>query len=99
MRDRFFFMPIWVFGLAIICYHLGWPGRIVFVALLVGGIIWLFLAAKKQEVVDWRKAQEEFVKSAAPPANADEIKFWEWVKATLFLPTWMDFTPEVCQHD
>jgi len=99
IKGRVFLLPIWMIGLGIISYRLGWPGTLVFVALLVFGAIRLFKGAKKKEAADWQKLQAEAVNAGARPAPADEGRFWEWVKATLFLPTWLDFTPELCQHN
>jgi hypothetical protein len=99
IRGRLFLMPIWMIGLGIICYKLGWPGTLVFVALLIAVGIWFFRAGKKKEIEDWAKAQEQLIRAPAPPASGTESEFWEWVKATLFLPTWMNFTPELCKHN
>jgi hypothetical protein len=99
LKGRVFLLPIWMIGLGIICYHLGWPGTIAFIVLLVGGGIWFFKGAKKREAADWQKVLETAIQAGTPPAGADEIQFWEWVKATLFLPTWLDCTPELCQHN
>jgi hypothetical protein len=99
IKGRVFFVPIWLLGLGLICFQLGVPGTIAFIALLIAGGVWIFMAAKKKEPVDWQKAQEAIIKSAAPSADTDESAFWAWVKATLFLPVWMNFTPELCQHN
>jgi hypothetical protein len=99
IKGRVFFLPIWLIGLGIICYHLGWPGTVAFIGLLVIGGIGLFKGAKKKEISDWAKAQEEAVRAGMPPASNDEVQFWEWVKRILFLPIWLDYTPDLCQHN
>jgi hypothetical protein len=99
IKARLFFLPIWMIGLGIICFNLGWPGTIGFVALLVVAGIWFFKGAKKKELADWQKVQEEAVKNSPPSGTADENQFWSWVEKTLFLPTWLELTPELCQHN
>jgi hypothetical protein len=99
IRARVFLMPIWMIGLGIIGYHVGWPGIAAFVALLIVGGIFLFRGAKDKEAIEWQKVQEELVKAGAPPAARDEVQFWEWVKQMLFLPIWLGFTPDLCQHN
>jgi len=99
LRGRVFFLPIWTIGLGIICYQLGWPGTVAFIAIAVGGLVWVFISAKKKEVSDWQQAQQEIAKAPAPPAVSTERQFWEWVKSTLFLPVWMDFTLDLCEHN
>ena len=99
IKARVFLMPVWMIGLGIIAYHLGWPGTVAFTALLVAGGIWLFRGAKEKERIAWQKLQEETVKAGAPPASEEEVQFWEWVKQMLFLPIWLNFTADLCQHN
>jgi hypothetical protein len=86
-------------GLGIICYHLGSAGTVAFIVLLGVGAFWLFKGAKKKEAIDWQKAQEAALNAGEPPSSADAVQFWEWVKTMLFLPIWLDFTPEMCQYN
>jgi len=99
IKARVFLLPIWMIGLGIICFNLGWPGTIGFVALLIVAGIRFFKGAKKKELADWQKVQEEAVKNNPPSGTADENQFWTWVEKTLFLPTWLEFTPDLCQHN
>lgn len=99
IKARVFLLPIWMIGLGIICFNLGWPGTVGFGALLIVGGIRFFKGAKKEELADWQKVQEEAAKNGPPSATADENEFWTWVEKTLFLPTWLDLTPELCQHN
>ena len=82
----------WMLGLGLLCYQLGWPGTVLFVALLAGGGVWLFNATRKKELDDWQKLERET--TGAPPATADEEPFWAWVKVTLFLPILLKYTPD-----
>ncbi len=99
VKGRLFLVPIWMLGLGFLCYLMGWQGSIGFVVFLIFAGIWFFKSAKKKEIADWQKAQEAAIRNSAPPASQDEVQFWTWVKATLFLPIWMKFTPDLCQHN
>ena len=99
IKARLFLLPLWITGVAIIAYHLGWPGTLSFLAILVVGGIFLFVKARKKEIADWNKAQLELLKAPVAPVDGTERHFWGWVKDTLFLPIWMKFTPELCQHN
>jgi hypothetical protein len=99
LKARLFFLPVWLIGIAIICFQIGWPGTVLFVVLAIAGMAWMFRAGKKKEVQDWETAQQELAKSTSPRKAASEREFWEWVKARLCLPVWMKFTPQLCDHN
>ena len=99
VSGRLFFIPIWAIGLGIICFHFGWIGTGIFAVVLVAGAVWLFKKAAKKEIADWDKVQLEFIKSPAAPVDGSEAQFWNWIKTMLFLPCWMKFTPELCDHN
>jgi len=99
LKARLFFLPVWLIGIAIICFQIGWPGTILLVVIAIAGVTWMFRAGKKKEVKDWETAQQELMKSTSPPKGATEREFWEWVKARLCLPVWMKFTPQLCAHN
>ena len=100
LKARLFFLPVWLIGIAIICFQIGWPGTILLVVIAIAGVTWMFRAGKKKEVKDWETAQQELLKSTSPPkGGTSEREFWEWVKARLCLPVWMKFTPKLCDHN
>jgi hypothetical protein len=99
VKGRLFLLPIWVLGLGFLCYLMGWQGSVGFVIFLIVAAIWFFKSAKKKEIVDWQKAQEEALRTSVSPVNQNEVQFWTWVKATLFLPCWMKYTPDLSQHN
>jgi len=99
LRARLFFLPVWLIGIGIICFQIGWPGTILLIVITIAGIAWIFRSGKKKEVQDWEAAQRELMKSTAPAPGVSEREFWEWVKARLYLPIWMKFTPQLCEHD
>jgi hypothetical protein len=98
IKGRLFFLPIWLIGLGIFCFTLGWTGSIGFIAMLIAIGIWFFNVGRKKEIAQWDKAQQTLL-TAAPDPYADEAAFWEWISTALFLPMWMNFTPELCRHD
>jgi len=98
-KGRVFFVPIWMVGAGIICFHMGWIGSAVFLLLVILGEIVLFRNGKKKEETDWDKVQLALIKAPAAPIDGTEAQFWAWVKSMLFLPIWMNFTPEVCDHN
>jgi cbb3-type cytochrome oxidase subunit 3 len=99
VSGRIFFVPVWVWGIGIVCYQLGWMGTAGFVVLLIGGAVWMFKSGKKKEEIAWNQAQEQLAKSQSPADAASESDFWTWAKATLFLPFWMDLSPQICEHN
>ena len=99
LKARLFFLPIWLLGVAIVCLQIGWPGTVLLIVVAIAGIAWIFRSGKKKEVEDWEKAQQELMRSTSPPAGASEVEFWVWVKARLYLPIWMKFTPQLCEHN
>jgi len=99
VSGRLFFIPIWMLGIGVMCYQLGWMGTAGFVVFLIGGAVWMFKSMKKKEETAWAQAQEQLIKSQNPADALTEKDFWAWVKAALFLPVWMDFSPELCDHN
>lgn len=98
IRGRVFFLPIWLIGLAIVCFQIGWIGTAIFVAFLVAGFFWLIQIGKKREREHWLKAQEALRKTPTPAASWNEGEFWQWVNTTLTLPS-SKYTPEICDHN
>lgn len=99
LKARLFFLPIWLIGLGIVCLQLGWPGTVLLVVIAAASVAWLFRWGNKKEREDWEKAQQELIASTAPAPGVSEREFWEWVKARLFLPISMKFTPQLCEHN
>lgn len=99
LKARLFFLPVWLIGIGIICLQMGWSGTVLLIVIAAAGIAWIFRSGRKKEREDWEKAQQELVRSTSPPAGATEREFWEWVKARLYLPIWMKFTPQLCDHN
>ncbi|MDB6123095.1 MAG: hypothetical protein JWQ71_2088 [Pedosphaera sp.] len=98
IKGRLFLLPIWLIGIGMVCYHVGTVGMIIFGVIATIGIYLLIKRGRKESAEAWKKAQEELVKNPAPEAGWDEIRFWEWIKATLFLP-FFGQTPEVRAHN
>jgi hypothetical protein len=99
VSGRIFLIPIWVWGVGMVCYQLGWMGTVGFVLFVIAGIVWMSKSGKKKEEAEWVQAQEQLAKSQNPADAATETDFWTWVKATLVLPTWMDLSPQMCEHN
>jgi hypothetical protein len=99
VRGRVFFVPIWLLGVATICFHLGWPGTLVLAFAVAAGAAMLFRKGVKKEHADWDKVQLALIKAPAAPIDGTEAQFWTWVKSMLFLPIWMKLTPDVCDHN
>jgi hypothetical protein len=99
LKARLFFLPIWLIGVVIVCIQIGWPGTVLLIVIAIAGVAWIFRSGRKKEREDWEKAQQELMRSTSPPAGATERELWEWVKARLFLPLSMRFTPQICDHN
>jgi hypothetical protein len=98
LKARVFFLPIWLIGLGVLGYQMGWPGTLGFVALLGVAAVWIQRKTKREEQARWQQLQ--FAAKTNPPAiGSDEPAFWTWVKESLFLPVCADYTPDVCAHD
>ncbi len=96
-RGRLFFMPVWLIGVAMIAYKVGRVGTITFIVVALALMIWHARRSKKQEKARWEKIRAT-PPTPPPPHSPDETAFWQWVDANLFLPTFLDYTPEVCAH-
>jgi hypothetical protein len=99
VRGRIFFVPIWLLGVATLCFQLGWPGTLSLAIGVGAGAVVLFRKGVKKERADWDKVQLALIKAPAAPIDGTEAQFWTWVKAMLFLPIWMKLTPDVCDHN
>jgi hypothetical protein len=95
---RFFFVPIWLWGIAIICIPLGPIGWTILGVIGVGGIIFIIQWGKKKEIMEWEKLQQEVVKAPLPPTDK-ERSFWEWVNTMLYMPVATGILPKHCEHD
>src|SRR3954462_7550013 len=99
ISGRLFLVPIWMLGIGIMCFQIGWIGTLFFAVAVVAGAVVLFRKATRKERADWDKVQLELIKSPAAPIDGTEAQFWSWIKTMLFLPLWMKLTPEVCEHN
>lgn len=99
VRGRLLFIPIWLLGIGIICFQVGWLSTLLFVAAVGIAIVLFFRKAAKKEEAEWNKVQLELIKAPAAPVDGTEAQFWNWIKTMLFLPFWMKLTPELCEHN
>jgi hypothetical protein len=97
IKARVFFLPIWLIGIGAICYKLGPVGWVLLGLIAVACIIFVVRWTKKMTAEEWRKAEEELVKSPNPPMTK-EREFWSWVETTLHFPLGSP-TAEQCAHD
>jgi len=98
VRARLFFLPIWLLGLGVLVGMVGliWTG--IFLVLLVAAWIWRSRTGKNKEAAAWAKLRAT-PPSPMPSVGPDEVPFWTWFKATIFLPKWSSYTAEICDYN
>jgi hypothetical protein len=98
IKGRLFFLPIWLIGIGIVCYQIGVVGMIAFGVIAAVAIYLLVKQNRKKSAQDWKRAQEELTKTPAPESDWDDMRLWQWVQATLFLPIFSQ-THEMRTHN
>ncbi|MFT6686833.1 MAG: hypothetical protein ACJAVH_002106 [Bacteroidia bacterium] len=102
LKGRLFFLPMWLIGIiGTLVYTLkeySWKGIGILALVLVFVAVALVLFAYFLEKSEWRDAFKNFME-LKKMNNTEEKAFWEQVNSSKFIPSIMNYTNGMCEHN
>lgn len=102
LKGRLFFLPMWLIGvvgtIGFTYLSYGWKGIGVLAAVLIALVGIIFLIVYLMEKSDWNNAFKEF-QELKKMKNIEEKGFWEQVEKAKFIPSMMNYTHLICEHN